>query len=58
MKKPSERIEEIHRALKILDGQDPEDKNFSGKTFYEESILRYLDETISGTPIEQRTIKS
>ena len=52
--KPSERVLEIHRAKKILDGQDPEDKNFNNISFFEESILQYLDEKELGTGINQR----
>ena len=52
--KPSERIKEIHRALKILDGQDPEETNFGNMTFFEKSILQYLDEKEEGTGIENR----
>lgn len=54
MKKPSERIEEIHKALGILDGQDPEREGFLCKTFYETAILQYLDEVKNGTAIQQR----
>lgn len=42
--KPSDRINEIHRALKILDGHNPEDKDFAGITYFEKAILKYLDE--------------
>ena len=53
-KKPSERIIEIHRALKILDGQNPEEPIFDSLTFFEKSILQYLDELSGGTAIENR----
>lgn len=52
--KPSQRIEQIHYALKVLDGQNPEDKNFGGMTFFEKAICAYLDEWVGGTPIENR----
>ena len=54
MRKPSERIQEIHRALKILDGQDPSEPNFESPTFVEKAILQYLDEDYEGTEIEKR----
>ena len=53
--KPSERIKEIHKALKILDGQDPETQYFTGMSFVENAILQYLDEKEEGTGIEKRT---
>jgi hypothetical protein len=57
MKKPSERIIEIHKALKILDGQNPDDRGFGDPTFFETAIMDYLDERELGTPIQQRTTK-
>ena len=51
--KPSERIKEIHRALKILDGQSPEIKD--DMSFFERAILQYLDEQKEGTAIEKRS---
>ena len=38
----SDRIKEIHRALKILDGQDPKDPNFDGISFFEKAIIDYI----------------
>lgn len=55
--KPSERIKEIHRALKILDGQNPDDKNFEGVTFFEQAIIQYLNEQKNGTSIDLRSNK-
>ena len=55
MIKPSERVKEIHRALKILDGQDPTKSDFESITFFEDAILQYLDEKELGTKIEQRS---
>ena len=52
--KPSERIKEIHQALKILDGQNPS-VGFGAGTFFERAILQYLDEKELGTGIDQRT---
>lgn len=54
--KPSERIKEIHRALKILDGQDPESIHFNNISFIELAILQYLDELKDGTALNQRGI--
>mgnify|MGYP001594935624 CR=1 FL=1 len=53
--KPSERIKEIHRALKILDGQNPEAMFFNDMSFFERAILQYLDEKEEGTGIEKRS---
>ena len=53
--KPSERIKEIHDSLKILDGQNPNDKNFSDLSFTEQAIINYLDEKEFGTKISQRS---
>ncbi len=55
--KPSARIEEIHRALKILDGQDPDNPNFRTCSFFEQAICQYLDELKNGTDVEQRMEK-
>ena len=52
--KPSERIKQIHNALKLLDGQNPDARDFSAVTFFEQAILQYLDEAKLGTDIEQR----
>ena len=52
--KPSERIKEIHRALKTLDGQNPEAPYFNDMSFFENAILQYLDEKEEGTAIEKR----
>ena len=52
--KPSDRIKEIHQAMKVLDGQKTEDPNFHSMTFYEQAILQYLDEKEAGTEIERR----
>ena len=53
--KPSERIIEIHKALKVLDGQNPDDKNFNNTSFFEQAIIQYLDELAEGTNVERRT---
>ena len=53
--KPSERIKEIHKALKILDGQSFEDINFDNISYFEKAILQYLNEKELGTSLEQRT---
>ena len=53
--KPSERIKEIHRALKILDGQNPEGKFFNDMSFFELAILQYLDEQKEGTAVVKRS---
>lgn len=55
--KPSERIKEIFKSLKILDGQNPNEPHFETMSFVEKAILQYLDELKNGTEIEQRTNK-
>ena len=52
--KPSERIKEIHKALKILDGQNETQPFFDSISFVEKAILQYLDEKEEGTEIEKR----
>ena len=53
--KPSERITEIHKALKILDGQNETQHLFDNMSFVERAILQYLDEKEEGTEIEKRS---
>ena len=53
--KPSERIKEIHRAMKILDGQNPDNRDFENMSFQEKAIVQYLDELAEGTAIENRS---
>ena len=52
--KPSERIKEIHKALKILDGQNSNEPFFGDMSFFEKAILQYLDEKEIGTEIQNR----
>ena len=52
--KPSERIKEIHKALKILDGQNESQPYFYNINFFYKTILQYLDEKEEGTEIEKR----
>ena len=53
--KPSERIKEIHQALKILDGQNETQPFFNNMSFVERAILQYFDEKEEGTEIEKRS---
>jgi len=39
-----------------LDGQNPEDENFSGMSFMERAILQYLDEKVLGTEVSKRSL--
>ena len=55
MERPSDRIKEIYKALKILDGQDQNKTNFGDMSFFEQAILNYLDEQKYGISIQQRT---
>ncbi len=49
IKKPSERILEIHKALKVLDGKNPDETGI----FYEtKAIINYLDEMFEKTKTE------
>ena len=40
--KPSERIEELHKALRLLGGKDPNEE--IPKFYYIEAIIKFLDE--------------